>query len=119
MKKVILLLITLSFGLSLQAQSIRGVDISKKKYVQVISFQRAVTWKFHVYIDYGQNDPEHNATGGQASVTDKEGKRKELISFIDTLNFFAELGWEVINIQTIQDGNYYRQFAQLKNKKVK
>ena len=105
MKKLIFIaLLSGLFCLSAYSQVIvNDVDINKEdiKYCQLLAEGKLLSKKVSIIVDYGQLQ---KLLGKKQVIKDASGKKMELHSVIDALNFMDKNGWEYVNSYAITTG---------------
>jgi len=108
MKRFIIIILLILPGLSFSQVKVDGVDINSLegiKYIEIVGFERLLSTKVTVTIDYGQK----MKFGSDQRIEKEDGKPIIFNSVIEALNFLNKNGWEFVNnyAVTISNQNVY------------
>ena len=116
MKKLLLfLLIPVANCLAQTVNNIPLKDINVE-YVQIVGTTKPFTTKVIIQIDFGQRDRLFDTN--DTVIKDAEGKRLELNSMIDALNYMTQFGYEFVQAYAFSTGNQNVYHYLLRKKKV-
>lgn len=103
MKNLLLLICLVPvLGFSQTVNNIQLKDINVG-YVQIVGLSKPFTSKVIVSIDFGQRDRLFDIN--DMVIKDADGKRLELNSMIDALNFMTKFGYEFVQAYAFSTGN--------------
>jgi len=97
------------FKVSAQSESMKyfvnktPLDSMKAEYVQIVGTSKLLSTKLTIEIDFGQFDNLFKASDTQ--LLDSNGKKVDLNSMIDALNFMVSQGYEYVNSYALTVGN--------------
>ena len=88
---------------TIHAQSVNGVPLKDLDvpYIMIVGEGKFLSNKIKVEVDFGQKTKFSGSDKKQFSVLDAEGKKVEFNSMIDALNYFHEVGYELVNAYVI------------------
>ncbi|MDR2127252.1 MAG: hypothetical protein LBP63_10540 [Prevotellaceae bacterium] len=88
------------FGL--QAQTVNDIPLSEldAEYVMIVGTGKFLSNKVTVKLDFGQKT-KYWGGGKEQKLLDENGKKLELNSMIDALNFMQRFGYEFVNAYVI------------------
>ncbi|MBK8516029.1 MAG: hypothetical protein IPL55_06985 [Saprospiraceae bacterium] len=79
------------------------LDSIKTEYVEVIGTSKLLSSKLNIELDFGQfNSIWKNS---DTRLTNDQGKKVDLNSMIDALNFMSQNGYEYIDSYVLSNGN--------------
>jgi hypothetical protein len=105
MKKVLLLTAMLLSGMA-YSQTVNGVALKDLNvdYVMIVGQGKVFSNKVNIEIDFGQATSIWKG-GKEMKLLDENGKKVELNSMIDALNFMSAAGYEFVNAYAITVDN--------------
>ena len=93
----------------MNAQTVNGLPIKDidVEYVQIVGFERLLSNKVRVQIDFGQENKLFSAA--DTEIRDANGRLTAFNSMIDALNFMHANGYSFVNAYavTIESQNVY------------
>ncbi len=101
MKKLILILLLILAARSTFAQTDTTTTTNKFVYCEIVGFQKFLSTKVTVNIDYGQ---ERKFFQNMRIMDEQTGKMQSFNSMVDALNYMGESGWEFVQAYTITMG---------------
>ncbi len=110
MKKLFILFIALQLSIHLKSQDtlkyfVNGValDSIKTEYVEIVGTSKLLSTKLNIDLDFGQYNSIWKYS--DTEVKNSLGKRVDLNSMIDALNFMVKNGYEYVNSYAITVNN--------------
>ena len=110
MKNLFILIISLQLSSHLKSQDtlkyfVNGIalDSIKTEYVQIIGTSKLLSTKLNIDLDFGQYNSIWKYS--DTEVKNSLGKRVDLNSMIDALNFMVKNGYEYVNSYAITVSN--------------
>jgi len=102
MKKILILLCVLFAVSSMQAQTVNGIPLSELdvEYVMIVGTGKFMSNKVTIELDFGQHTKFFGG-GKEQRLLDENGKKLELNSMIDALNFMSKFGYKFVNAYVI------------------
>ena len=99
--KKILLLCVLFVAFGMQAQTVNDVPLSEldAEYVMIVGTGKFLSNKVTVKLDFGQKTKYWSSK--EQRLLDENGKKLELNSMIDALNFMNQFDYEFVNAYAI------------------
>lgn len=109
MKKILLLVLAVLTINNMQAQTVNGIPLSEldAEYVMIVGTGKVLSNKVTIELDFGQKT-KFWGSGKEQRLLDENGKKIELNSMIDALNFMNKFGYEFVNAYvSTQDQDVY------------
>jgi hypothetical protein len=105
MKKVLIIMAMLLSGMA-YSQTVNGISLKDLNvdYVMIVGQGKVFSNKVNVEIDFGQETSIWKG-GKEMKLLDENGKKVELNSMIDALNFMSTAGYEFIDAYAITVDN--------------
>lgn len=97
MKRILIILISVFYCSSFNAQTVNGVPIEEipVRFVNLVADQQGMNpYKLNIFLDYGQMTSLKDEKG---YIIDKEGKRMTFVGMINALNFLDKKGFKLIS----------------------
>ncbi len=79
------------------------LDSVKTEYIQIVGTSKFLSTKLTIELDFGQYDNLFRTSDTQ--LVNSKGKKVDLNSMIDALNFMVAHGYEYVNSYAISEGN--------------
>lgn len=100
MKNLMILLVVLLSSMNSWSQTINGKPLAEidVEYMQIVGRPNVMGTKVSIGVDYGQ---ERKTFENTVNLEDEDGKKIELNSMVDALNFFSKYGYEFVTTYTI------------------
>jgi hypothetical protein len=101
-KKFFILMCFLFAISSMQAQTVNDIPLSEldAEYVMIVGTGKFLSNKVSIELDFGQKT-KYFGGGKEQKLLDENGKKLELNSMIDALNFMTQFGYEFVNAYVI------------------
>jgi hypothetical protein len=102
MKKLFIFTVALLATVVLQAQTVNDVPLSEldAEYVMIVGTGKFMSNKVAIQLDFGQ-ETKFFGGGKEQKLLDENGKKLELNSMIDALNFMSKFGYDFVNAYVI------------------
>jgi hypothetical protein len=106
MKKVFVIIVAMLLSGVAYSQTVNGVALKDLNvdYVMIVGQGKVFSNKVSIEIDFGQETSVWKG-GKEMKLLDENGKKVELNSMIDALNFMSAVGYEFINAYAITVDN--------------
>lgn len=97
-----------------KAQTVNGKDIQSldAHYIRLIEVSKAFSGKVDVHLDYGQA----GKVGKETEIRSESGKVLEFATAMGAVNLLSGLGFELVEVYTVSEGNGGVYFYVMKKK---